>query len=202
MSMDARTGEEHNGLIFSHEGNARAAASVILIGVIVALIGSVFMAIGPKVKQAPRPTSDASVGAAPTPVRIVGQTPRDDAPCGQQVWPNIDQRCLVRTEPAPDPGNTSAPARTSTLSPPPAPPTTTQPPSRDAVSGRAPYSAAPPAVRQRDSFNLMEPSDDAIAPFYDDAGEMRQQQFTEPPPRKRPRRHDRSFRFHFGPFRF
>ena len=74
MSMDARTGEEHNGLIFSHEGNARAAASVILIGVIVALIGSVFMAIGPKVKQAPRPTSDASVGAAPTPVRIVGQT--------------------------------------------------------------------------------------------------------------------------------
>jgi len=42
MSMDARTGEEHNELIFSHEGNARAAASVILIGVIAALIGSVF----------------------------------------------------------------------------------------------------------------------------------------------------------------
>lgn len=202
MSMDARTGEEHNELIFSHEGNARAAASVILIGVIAALIGSVFMTIGPKVKQSPRPASDASVGAASAPVRIVGQTPRDSAPCDQQVWPNIDQRCLVRSEPALDSGNTSSPARTSKLSPPPAPTTTAQPPSQDPVSGRPSYNALPPAVRQRDSFNLVEPSDEAAMPLYDEADKVRQQEFTESPPRKRPRRHDRSFRFHFGPFRF
>jgi hypothetical protein len=46
-------------LIFGHEGNARAATSVILIGVLAALIGSVFMAIGPRLKQEPRPTPDA-----------------------------------------------------------------------------------------------------------------------------------------------
>ena len=44
-------------LIFGHEGNARAATSVILIGVLAALIGSVFMAIGPRFKQEPRPNS-------------------------------------------------------------------------------------------------------------------------------------------------
>lgn len=201
MSMDARSSGEHNELIFSHEGNARAAASVILIGVIAALIGSVFMAIGPKVKQGPRPASDAS-GAASTPVRIVGQTPRDNAPCEQQVWPNIDQRCLVRTAPAPESGNTSSPVRTIKLSPPPATTTTAQPPLQDAVGRSAPYNAAPPPVRQRESFNLVEPSDEAITPFYDEAGEMRQQEFMEPPPRRRPRRHDRSPHFHFGPFRF
>ena len=57
MSPDAR----HN-LIFSHEGNARAAASVILIGVVVALIGSVFMVIGPRFQQAPPPTGNAYTG--------------------------------------------------------------------------------------------------------------------------------------------
>ena len=49
-------------LIFDHEGNARAATSVILIGVLAALIGSVFMAIGPRFKQEPRPTRDAYIG--------------------------------------------------------------------------------------------------------------------------------------------
>ena len=88
--------------IFSHEGNARVAASVILIGVVVALIGSLFMAIGPKFKQAPRQGGDASVGAASTSVRIVGQTPRDNVPCDQQVWPNFAHRCLVRTEATPN----------------------------------------------------------------------------------------------------
>jgi hypothetical protein len=43
MSTDAR-----HDLIFGHEGNARAAASVILISVVVTSIGSVFMAIGPR----------------------------------------------------------------------------------------------------------------------------------------------------------
>ena len=49
-------------LIFGHEGNARAATSVILIGVLAALIGSVFMAIGPRFEQEPRPTGDAYIG--------------------------------------------------------------------------------------------------------------------------------------------
>ena len=44
-------------LIFGHEGNARAAASVILIGLLATLIGSVFMVVGPRFKQEPRPNS-------------------------------------------------------------------------------------------------------------------------------------------------
>jgi hypothetical protein len=83
MSIDVPSNEGRNELIFSHEGNARVAASVILIGVVVALIGSLFMAIGPKFKQAPRQGGDASVGAASTSVRIVGQTPRDNVSCDQ-----------------------------------------------------------------------------------------------------------------------
>ena len=133
MSVDASS-KEHKRLIFSHEGNARAAASVILIGVVAALIGSVFMAIGPKVKTTSRAAVDASVGAASTPVRIVGQAPHNNAvPCDQQVWPNIDQRCLVRTQAASKSEDISSTARSNEPTPSSAP--TTQTPSQVAASG-------------------------------------------------------------------
>jgi hypothetical protein len=104
MSPDSR-----HDLIFWHEGNARAAASVILIGVLATLIGSVFMVAGPRSKQEPSPPRGVFIGQASTPVRVIGHAPRENGPCEQQVWPNIDQRCLVRTEAKANSGNTSAP---------------------------------------------------------------------------------------------
>jgi hypothetical protein len=84
-------------LIFAHEGNARVAASVIMAGMLAVLLGGTVMAIGPELKQEPRAARNA--GTAPlAAVRVIGTAPREQAGCDQQVWPNIDQRCLVRTE--------------------------------------------------------------------------------------------------------
>lgn len=202
MFMDGNSNETRNELIFSHEGNARAAASVILVGVVAALVGSVFMAIGPKVKPTPRAAVDSTIGAASNPVRIVGQVPHDQAPhdnvpCDQQVWPNIEQNCLVRKEAAPKSENITSTARTGDLPPPPP----ASPPSQGVVSASAPSSSVSPAARQRQSLELAESSGEAITPFYEDTDELRQQEYTDPPPRKRQRR-QRSFHFHFGAFRF
>ena len=68
--------------IFGHAGDPRVAASIVLAGVVAALIGGVFMAIGPQLKDKP--------------VRVVGA--RGDAVCENQTWPAIDQRCLVRAK--------------------------------------------------------------------------------------------------------
>ncbi|MFZ0068579.1 MAG: hypothetical protein WAK90_20650, partial [Pseudolabrys sp.] len=107
----------HHDLIFSHEGNARAAASVILIGLLAALIGSIFMVIGPRFKQEPHPPRDANIGGASAPVRFIGHAPRENGSCDQQVWPNIDQRCLVRTEVTANSSNTSSTKQNEKLSP-------------------------------------------------------------------------------------
>jgi hypothetical protein len=200
MSVDASS-NEHKRLIFSHEGNARAAASVILIGVVAALIGSVFMAIGPKVKTTSRAAVEVSVDAASTPVRIVGQAPHNNVvPCDQQVWPNIDQRCLVRTQAASRSEDTSPTARSNEPAPSSAP--TTQTPSQVVPSGSTQHASVPPTARQQQSLSLADSSDEATMPLYDDADEWHQQEFTEPPPRKRQHRQYRSFHFHFGAFRF
>jgi hypothetical protein len=197
MYMDGNSNETRNELIFSHEGNARAPASVILVGVVAALFGGAFMAIGPKVKPSPRPAVDSAIGAVSNPVRIVGQAPHDNVPCDQQVWPNIEQNCLVRKEAAPKSENITSTARTGDLPPPPPAP----PPSQGAVSASVPPSSVSPAARQRESLDLAESSGEAITPFYEDTDELRQQDYVDPPPRKRQRRH-RSFHFHFGAFRF
>src|SRR3954470_3762776 len=84
-------------LIFAHEGNARVAASVIMAGMLAVLLGGTVMAIGPELKQEPRAARNADT-APPAAVRVIGTTPREQAACDQQVWPNIDQRCLVRTQ--------------------------------------------------------------------------------------------------------
>jgi hypothetical protein len=198
MFMDGNSNETHNELIFSHEGNPRAAASVILVGVIAALIGSVFMAIGPKLKPVPRPAVDAAIGTAPAPVRIVGQAPHDDVPCEQQVWPNIEQHCLVRKEVVPKSENTASTPRANDPPPPPAVP----PSAQGTVGMSTHFNPGPPGARNQKSPDLAELSDEAITPYYDDADELRQQEYTDPPPRKRQRRHYRSFHFHFGAFRF
>ena len=70
--MPAGTSHE---LIFRHHGDARAATSVVLVGVVAALIGSVFIAIGPKFNHDPRASRDTRVGEVPAPVRVVGHAP-------------------------------------------------------------------------------------------------------------------------------
>jgi hypothetical protein len=194
------TGARHD-LIFGHEGNARAATSVTLICVVATLIGSVFMAVGPRVKQAPRPTGDAYIGDVLAPVRVVGHAPRENRPCEQQVWPNIDQRCLVRTETTANSGNKSSPERNDKLSPltATAPIMNTHAYSHDVTS--TPYYATAPAPPQQDALNIIESSDVMVGPLNDNAGELREQEPIEPS-RKRARRHYRPFHSHFGAFRF
>jgi hypothetical protein len=76
-------------------GDPRVAASVVLIGIVGVLIGAVFMAIGPEMKSKVPAAAMASGGHQTAAVRVFGVSGREDAVCGQQVWPNIDQRCLV-----------------------------------------------------------------------------------------------------------
>ena len=196
--MPADTSHE---LIFCHQGNARAATSVILVGVVAALIGSVFIAIGPKFKHEPRATRDTRIGEASAPVRVVGHAPRKNASCEQQVWPNIDQRCLVRTDAAADPGPMSSPEQNDKLSPLTAAAATKDrqsSPQASAPDG-APHDSTVPPPPQRDALNLTEPSDSAGSPA-DNVDELYLQEPVEPP-RKRARRHYRN-PFHFGGFRF
>jgi hypothetical protein len=190
-------------LIFGHEGNARAATSVILIGVLAALIGSVFMAIGPRFKQEPRPTRDAYVGGASAPVRVIGHAPRENGSCEQQVWPNIDQRCLVRTEPRVNSDSASSPPQNDMLSPLITTATTMdrQSPSQDTTNGGTPYYATAPASSQQDVLNEIKPSNVTVSVSSDNAGKLRHQEPIEPP-RKRARRYNRPFHLHFGAFRF
>jgi hypothetical protein len=190
-------------LIFSHEGNARAAASVILIGLLAALIGSIFMVIGPRFKQEPHSPRDANIGEASAPVRFIGHAPRENGSCDQQVWPNIDQRCLVRTEATANSGNASSPEQNEKLSPltPMAPTLDRQSSSQVATLGSMPQYATTPTPFEQDALNVTEPSEATVDPSNDSVGELRQQDPIEPP-RKRARRHYRPFRFHFGAFRF
>jgi hypothetical protein len=195
-------GTRHD-LIFGHDGNARAAASVILAGVLATLIGSVFMAIGPRFRQEPRPARYAYIGDPTAPVRVIGHAPRENGSCDQQVWPNIDQRCLVRTEAMANSGNTSSPEQNEKLSPltPTAPTMDRQSSSQDATLGSMPQYATTPTPLAQDALNITEPSDATVDPSNDSVGESRQQDPIEPP-RKRPRRHYRPFHLHFGAFRF
>jgi hypothetical protein len=85
----------HYDLVFG-QGNTRVAACVTMAGIVAVLIVGSFMAIGLEVKQN-RPSA-RNAAATPARVRVIGVAPRQDGPCEQQVWPNIAQRCLVRTD--------------------------------------------------------------------------------------------------------
>lgn len=103
-------------LIFAHEGNARAAASITITGMPAVLIGGAFMAIGPQFNQDRAVARNgAGNGAGGTPaaaVRFIGAAPGENVPCQQQVWPNIAQRCLTRADinKAPAPSRTDSKA--------------------------------------------------------------------------------------------
>ena len=189
----------HHDLIFRHEGNARAAASVILIGVLAALIGSVFMAIGPKFKQEPRFTRDTATGPMSAPVRVVGSVPRENVACAHQVWPNIDQRCLVRTDSGASPDNTSPPQQS--VSPPTATIGTTAVQSSPTSGSNAIWQSTASAPSERNTFYVKEPAELAVSLPEDD--DQLDQPLVSEPPRKRMRRHHRnSFHLNFGGFRF
>jgi hypothetical protein len=81
MSANSRPPSQRDP-IFGHAGDPRVAASIVLIGIVAALIGGVFMAVGPQLKDKE--------------VRLVGA--RGDATCESQTWPAIAQRCLVRAK--------------------------------------------------------------------------------------------------------
>ena len=106
-------------LIFGHEGNARVAASVTIAGILAVLIGGSFMAIGPRLNQDSAVARNAAGGAPQGTVRVVGAAPRENnVACEQQVWPNIDQRCLVRADAkTPAPAEAKAAANLSRLRP-------------------------------------------------------------------------------------
>jgi hypothetical protein len=126
---------------------------------------------------------------------------------GQQVWPNIDQRCLVRIDATANSGNTTSPERNDKLSPPTttAATTSSQASSHGVTSGSTPYYAPAPAEPRQNALNVTESPDVTVDPLNDHAGELREQELQEPiePPRKRTRRHYyRSFHIQFGSFRF
>lgn len=92
--MAART---HPDLIFAHAGNARVATSVIMIGMLAVLLGSTAMAIGLGSLPQP-PAARGGADTSPAPIRVIGTAPRTAASCEDQLWPNIEQRCLVRVD--------------------------------------------------------------------------------------------------------
>jgi hypothetical protein len=197
-------------LIFGHEGNARVAASVTIVGILAVLIGGSFMAIGPRLNQDSAVARNAAGGAPQGTVRVVGTGPRDNnVACEQQVWPNIEQRCLVRAK-----ANEPAEAKTAAnaaAAPPAAQdndklsPLTAaavdhpSPPQDDATTGSGvPEDTA--VLRQTAPINVTASPNMSTDVGNDDVDEM------PPPveqPRKRPRRHGGfPFHLHFGGFRF
>ena len=197
-------------LIFAHEGNARVAASVTMIGMVAVLIGGSFMAIGPRLNQHSAVARSAAGGAPSGMVRVVGATPRDNnVACEQQVWPNIDQRCLVRADsktPAPAEAKAAAIATTAPatqendrLSPLTAA-VVDHPslPQDEATSGSA-VQEDTALLRQSDSINVTASPNMTTDVGNDDVDEA-------PPPRSvEPRKRQHigfPFHLHFGGFRF
>jgi len=192
--------DTHDGLIFSHNSDARVAASVTMAGILVVLLGGAFMAIGPQLKQDSSPGRNAA--RAPAAVRIIGTAPPASAPCEQQVWPNIDQRCLVRANLKATPDTTAAATRDNDkLSPLTAAvvdhPT---PPQDDATTGSG-VQEDTAVLRQSDAINATAPPN-ATSSADDDVHEMPPPRMVEPPRRHGPRHHGFPLHLHFGGFRF
>ena len=160
-------------LIFGHEGDARVAASVTMIGMVAVLIGASFMAIGPRLNQDSAVARNAASGTPQGMVRVIGVSPRDNnVACEQQVWPNIDQRCLVRADSkTQEPSQAKAAANTTAtpamqendkLSPLTAAVVDhPSPPQNDETSGSA-VQEDTALLRQSDSINLQAPVDATV----------------------------------------
>ena len=197
-------------LIFGHEGDARVAASVTMICMVAVLIGASFMAIGPRLNQDSAVAHNAAGGAPSGMVRVVGVTPRENnVACEQQVWPNIDQRCLVRAD-----SKTPAPAEAKAATDTTATPATQEndklspltaavvdhpsPPQDDATSGSGvPEDTA--LLRQTAPINVTASPNMTADVGNDDVDEAPPPHSVEP----RKRRHiGFPLHLHFGGFRF
>ena len=177
----------------SHPGDPRVAASVVLMGIVAVLIGAVFMAIGPELKSNGPAVAAASGGQRATAVRTIGVPAREDAACAQQVWPNIDQRCLVvaKRDAAADnkPAVTPDDAKLSPL-------TATGPVGKNLP---APQDAAVAAAAP-DRTGAVAAQDAEAAPLRSNAVSLANDEPEEAPVRRPARRHI-GFPFPFG-FRF
>ncbi len=185
-----------NDLIFGHDGNARVATSVTMAGMLAVLIGGSFMAVGPQLNQ-DAPLARNAAGGAPAPVRVIDAGPRVNAPCEQQVWPNIDRHCLVRADARPNTDATQPAAQNNDkLSPLTAAAVDHPAPAQDdATNGGVQEDTA--LLRQSAPINVTGSPGAAV----DDADEAPPPRSVEP--RKRAHRHyGFPFRLHFGAFRF
>jgi hypothetical protein len=188
--------QTHRDFTFGHTRNPRVEASVVLIGVVAVLIGSVFVAIGPSLKTSALAAHTESGGSRLGPVRVVGISPREDVPCEQQTWPSIDQRCLasVKVESRSGSRSPETQADDAKLSPLTATGTAMESPpdTRDDNIGGS--LSEPPPSPARDSLNVTVRSG-ATAGFVNDETQYLPSQFPPEPTRKRARHH---FGFPFG----
>jgi hypothetical protein len=201
MSADIR-----HDLIFAHASDARVATSVILAGMVSIFIGSAFMVLQPRLALNATFARNPNADTLAAPVRVIDAGPRKRAPCDLQVWPNIDQRCLVRSRTATrlDSNKRTSAASTAEDNALLTPLTATgskmhrQWPTKDDAS----ESALQPKMRQRERIA-------SSTVTADDGNDMENEIDVLPPPRpvERPHRHVRGrygFPIHlrFGPFRF
>jgi len=188
--------QTHRDFTRGHLGNPRVEASIVLIGVVAVLIGSVFVVMGPPLKPSALAAHTASGESRSGPVRVVGMSPRKDVPCEQQTWPSIDQRCLVpmKVESRSDSRSSETQADDAKLSP----LTTTgtaiksQPDIRDVNIGGSP--PVPPPSPARDGPTAPVTSGATVG-FVNDETQYLPSQFPPEPTRKRIRQH---FGFPFG----
>jgi hypothetical protein len=206
--MTANDSRQH--LIFAHRADARVAASVTLVGVLAVLLGGVSMAIGPRLNQESAVRGGAAGNAGP--VRVIGTAPANTASCGDQVWPNIDQRCLVRIKasaPAQDQAAVQKAAKeakeikeTKTEDGKLTPLTATGTvgravtPQDEAIAARQ----AAPVQPRREATNWQARSDERVQYMDEDDADDAEE---APPPPRHVHRHIRfPFHVHFGGFRF
>ncbi len=208
------TAANRHEFIFAHEGDARVAASVIMAGMLAVLVGGAYLAIGPRFADEQPVARNGA--AAPGAVRVVGGAPTAAEPCDQQVWPHIEQRCLVRADRNLNPPP-SANAGPSTVGGAPASDkVAATPPQED--TKLSPLTATPvghaPAVQndansaegvQEDTAVLRSSETTGAAPRSDLTARSDDELDDMPPPVQKPRKRGHrhfGFHFHFGGFRF
>jgi hypothetical protein len=205
------TAASRHDLIFAHAGNARVAATVIMAGMLAVLIGGAYMAIGPELRQEPQAASNGGATSL-APVRVIGTAPRAEMACDQQVWPNLEQRCLTRTQaadmtPAAPQTNAkvaSTPAQDDDkLSPLTVTPVEHQSALKDDATSGSGVQEDTAVLRSSDTIGVTEPQADAtVGAGHDELDEL-----PPPPPPQKPRsrghRHT-GFPFHLriGAFHF
>ena len=83
----------------SHKTDPRAATSVVIGCMTLALALMVTLLLTPPVHRAPtKPAEQVAPPPAADQVTIVAAPPRPDVPCAEQTWPYIDRHCLTEID--------------------------------------------------------------------------------------------------------